>query len=110
MLVHGFSGSLEMAKFLENRGVYLSFNAMIMKSKKQLLVAKQVKRPLLESDGPNCPMPNKVYSYPGQIPDLLAFLSTQRGIAQELLAKQVNRDSLEFLGELGLKYHKWIPT
>jgi TatD DNase family protein len=110
ILVHGFSGSIAMANFLENRGVYLSFNAMIMKSKKQLLVAKQVKRPLLESDGPNCPMPNNAYSYPGQIPELLSFLSIQKGIAEELFATQVNRDTLEFLGVLGLKYHKWIKT
>ena len=96
-VVHGYSGSTEMAREYQKLGLYISFSSMILRRPSAKLegtirsVASD--RILAETDGPDQHPGNEDFGEPAHLLEVIAELARIRGVSAEEMAELCNANA-----------------
>jgi TatD DNase family protein len=98
-MFHSFNSHPEFLYKIMRYGGYVSFNAAILKNKnkQKIILSTPADRILVETDGPYQSGVKGVESNPVLIPELIAELAEIRIDKPEDLAKQIYKNSVEFI-------------
>ena len=105
-VVHGFTGSPEMAREYQKLGLYVSFSSIILRRPSDKLAeairAVSDDKILAETDGPDQSPGDEAFGEPAHLVEVIAELARIRGISTDEMAKlcNANADALFRFSEL----------